>query len=36
MLQPSTGIIAMEANFGLAPWARAAIERQEAKLEEHA
>jgi len=30
------GIIAMEANFGLAPWARAAIERNEAKLEEHA
>lgn len=30
------GIIAMEANFGLAPWSRAAIERGEVKLEEHA
>ena len=30
------GIIAMEANFGLAPWSRAAIERKEVALEEHA
>ena len=30
------GIIAMEGNFGLAPWARAAIEKKEAVLEEHA
>ena len=30
------GIIAMEANFGLAPWSRAAIERKEILLEEHA
>lgn len=30
------GIIAMEGNFGLAPWSRAAIERKEVLLEEHA
>ena len=30
------GIVAMEGNFGLAPWYRRAIERQEAVLEEHA
>ena len=30
------GIIAMEANFGLAPWSRAAIERKDVALEEHA
>ena len=30
------GIVAMEGNFGLAPWYRKAIERGEAKLEEHA
>jgi glutaconate CoA-transferase subunit A len=30
------GIVAMEGNFGLAPWYRRAIERKEAKLEEHA
>jgi glutaconate CoA-transferase, subunit A len=30
------GIIAMEANFGLAPWSRAAIEKKEVLLEEHA
>lgn len=31
-----TGIIAMEGNFGLAPWSRRAIERKEIELEEHA
>lgn len=30
------GIVAMEGNFGLAPWFRKAIERKEAYLEEHA
>lgn len=30
------GIVAMEGNFGLAPWYRRAIERNEAMLEEHA
>lgn len=30
------GIIAMEANFGLAPWSRNAIEKKEVALEEHA
>jgi len=30
------GIVAMEGNFGLAPWYRRAIERKEATLEEHA
>jgi glutaconate CoA-transferase, subunit A len=30
------GIVAMEGNFGLAPWFRRAIERREAYLEEHA
>jgi len=30
------GIVAMEGHFGLAPWYRRAIERQEAALEEHA
>lgn len=30
------GIIAMEANFGLAPWARAALEKKDVILEEHA
>lgn len=30
------GIVAMEGNFGLAPWYRRAIERREAQLEEHA
>lgn len=30
------GIVAMEANFGLAPWFRTAIERKELVLEEHA
>ena len=30
------GIVAMEGNFGLAPWYRKAIERGDAKLEEHA
>jgi len=30
------GIVAMEGNFGLAPWYRRAIERKEAQLEEHA
>lgn len=30
------GIIAMEGNFGLAPWSRAALERREVELEEHA
>ena len=30
------GIVAMEGNFGLAPWYRRAIERKEAMLEEHA
>jgi len=30
------GIVAMEGNFGLAPWYRHAIERKEAQLEEHA
>jgi len=30
------GIVAMEGNFGLAPWYRKAIERKEARLEEHA
>jgi glutaconate CoA-transferase subunit A len=30
------GIVAMEGNFGLAPWYRRAIERKEAELEEHA
>jgi glutaconate CoA-transferase subunit A len=30
------GIVAMEANFGLAKWYRRAIERHEAELEEHA
>lgn len=30
------GIVAMEGNFGLAPWYRKAIERGEVKLEEHA
>lgn len=30
------GIVAMEGNFGLAPWYRKAIERKEAALEEHA
>ena len=30
------GIVAMEGNFGLAPWYRRAIERKEAALEEHA
>lgn len=30
------GIVAMEGNFGLAPWYRKAIERGELKLEEHA
>jgi glutaconate CoA-transferase subunit A len=30
------GIVAMEANFGLAPWFRTAIERKEIVLEEHA
>jgi len=30
------GIVAMEGNFGLAPWYGRAIERKEAALEEHA
>jgi len=30
------GIVAMEGNLGLAPWYRQAIERGEARLEEHA
>jgi glutaconate CoA-transferase subunit A len=30
------GIIAMEGNFGLAPWSRRAIERKEVVLQEHA
>jgi glutaconate CoA-transferase subunit A len=30
------GIVAMEGNFGLAPWYRRAIERKEVLLEEHA
>jgi len=30
------GIVAMEGNFGLAQWYRKAIERKEARLEEHA
>jgi glutaconate CoA-transferase subunit A len=30
------GIVAMEGNFGLAQWFRKAIERGNAKLEEHA
>lgn len=30
------GIVAMEGNFGLAKWYRKAIERKEARLEEHA
>ncbi|MDO8301307.1 CoA transferase subunit A [Lacisediminimonas sp.] len=30
------GIVAMEGNFGLAPWYRKAIEKGEAQLEEHA
>ena len=30
------GIVAMEGNFGLARWFRKAIERKEARLEEHA
>ncbi|MDQ8032996.1 MAG: CoA transferase [Bordetella sp.] len=30
------GIVAMEGNFGLAPWYRKAIERGQLKLEEHA
>lgn len=30
------GIVAMEGNFGLAPWYRKAVERQQIQLEEHA
>ena len=30
------GIVAMEGNFGLAQWFRKAVERGDAKLEEHA
>ncbi len=30
------GIVAMEGNFGLAPWYRRAVERREIELEEHA
>jgi glutaconate CoA-transferase subunit A len=30
------GIVAMEGNFGLAPWYRRAVERHEIELEEHA
>jgi glutaconate CoA-transferase, subunit A len=30
------GIVAMEGNFGLAPWFRKAIERKQARFEEHA
>ncbi len=30
------GIVAMEGNFGLARWFRKAIERKEARFEEHA
>lgn len=30
------GIVAIEGNFGLARWYRKAIERKEARLEEHA
>jgi glutaconate CoA-transferase subunit A len=30
------GIVAMEGHYGLAPWYRRAIERKEARLEEHA
>ncbi len=30
------GIVAMEGNFGLARWFRRAIERKEARFEEHA
>jgi glutaconate CoA-transferase, subunit A len=30
------GIVAMEGNFGLAPWYRRAVERKEVTLEEHA
>lgn len=30
------GIVAMEGNFGLAPWYRKAVERGEIRLEEHA
>ena len=30
------GIVAMEGKFGLAPWYRRAIEKKEARLEEHA
>jgi glutaconate CoA-transferase subunit A len=30
------GIVAMEGNFGMARWYRKAIERKEARLEEHA
>ena len=30
------GIVAMESNFGLAPWYRRAVETQQLELEEHA
>src|SRR5215216_6482224 len=30
------GIVAMEGNFGLAPWYRNAVEKQQIELEEHA
>lgn len=30
------GIVALEGNFGLAPWYRRAVERKEVRLEEHA
>ena len=30
------GIVAMEGNFGLAPWYRKAVEQREVELEEHA
>ncbi|MEO2197288.1 MAG: CoA transferase, partial [bacterium] len=30
------GIVAMEGNFGLAPWYRRAVERKQIVLEEHA
>ena len=35
-LRVRAGIVAMEGNFGLAPWYRKAIERGEVELEEHA
>ena len=36
MKKARAGIVAMEGNFGLAPWYRSAVEKKQIVLEEHA